>query len=80
MKKSRQNNKFKLSALTRNDKFELPDGSYSVSYPGDYFEYVIKKHERGTDNPSIRIYVNATENSITSEIKILLYYYIVSNF
>ena len=25
------NNKFKISAPTRNDKFELPDGSYSVS-------------------------------------------------
>ena len=25
------NNKFKISALAWNDKFELPDGSYSVS-------------------------------------------------
>ena len=26
-----RNNKFKMSALTRNEKFELPDGSYSLS-------------------------------------------------
>ena len=33
-------NKFKISAPTWNDKFELPDGSYSVSDIQDYFEYV----------------------------------------
>ena len=30
-KKSYNNNKFKISAPTRNDKFELPDGSYLIS-------------------------------------------------
>ena len=34
------NNKFKISAPTWNDKFELPDGSYSVSHIQDYFEYI----------------------------------------
>ena len=34
------NNKFKISAPTWNDKFELPDGSYSVSDIQDYFEYI----------------------------------------
>ena len=29
--KSAYNNKFKISAPTWNDEFELPDGSYSVS-------------------------------------------------
>ena len=29
--KSSYNNKFKISATTWTDKFELPDGSYSVS-------------------------------------------------
>ena len=29
--KSSYNNKFKISAPTWNDKFELPDGSYSLS-------------------------------------------------
>ena len=30
MKGSYNNNKFKISAQTWNDKFELPDGSYSI--------------------------------------------------
>ena len=38
------NNKFKISAPTWNDKFELPDGSYSVSDIQDYFKYILKKH------------------------------------
>ena len=28
-----------MSAITWNDKFELPDGSYSVSNIQDYFEF-----------------------------------------
>ena len=40
MKSSYNNNKFKISASTWNDKFELPDGSYSVSDIQDYFEYI----------------------------------------
>ena len=31
IKKLYKNNKFKISAPTWNDKFELPNGSYSVS-------------------------------------------------
>ena len=31
IKSSYNNNKLKISALTWNDKFELPDGSYSAS-------------------------------------------------
>ena len=30
IKKSYKNNKFKISALTLNEEFELPNGSYSV--------------------------------------------------
>ena len=41
---SYNNNKFKISSPTWNDKFELPDGSYSVSDIQDYFEYILKKH------------------------------------
>ena len=51
-KKSYKNNKFKISASTWNEEFELPDGSYSVSDIQDYFEYVLKKT---WDNPSTRI-------------------------
>ena len=32
------NNKFKISAPTWNDTFDLPNGSYSVSDIQDYFE------------------------------------------
>ena len=35
-KKLYKNNKFKISAPTWNDKFELPHGSYSVSNFQDY--------------------------------------------
>ena len=35
-----QNNKFKISALTWNDEFELPDRSSFVSDIQDYFEYI----------------------------------------
>ena len=34
------NSKSKISPPTWNDKFELPDGSYSVSDIQDYFEYI----------------------------------------
>ena len=40
------NNKFKISTSTWNDKFELPDGSYSVSDIQDYFEYILKNMEK----------------------------------
>ena len=35
-----QKNKFEISSPTWNEKFELPDGSYSVSDIQDYFEYI----------------------------------------
>ena len=62
-------NKFKISVLTWNDKFELPDGSYPVSNIQDYFEYILKKHGENTDKPSVQIYVNKIENRITFKIK-----------
>ena len=68
-KSSYNNNKFKISALTWNDKFELPDGSYSVSNIQDYFEYILKKHGENIDKPSVKIYVNKIENRITFKIK-----------
>ena len=40
-KKSCKNNKFKISAPTWNEEFELADGSYSVSNVQEYFEYII---------------------------------------
>ena len=49
------NNNFETSAPTWNNKFELPDGSYSISDVQDYFEYIFKKYGENTDIPSIRI-------------------------
>ena len=69
IKNSYNNNKFKISAPTWNEEFELPDGSYSISDIQDYFEYILKKHSENVDNPPIRIYVNRIENRITFKIK-----------
>ena len=38
MKKSYNNNKFKMSAPTWNKEFELPDELYSVTDIEDYFQ------------------------------------------
>ena len=47
-----------MSGPTWNGKFYL---IYLI-----YFKYIVKKHEKVTDNPAIRtIYVNKIENSIT---------------
>ena len=54
---------------TWNDKFEFPDGSYSVRDIQDYFKYILKKHGENTHNPSVKIYVNKIENRITFRIK-----------
>ena len=69
IKSSYNNNKFKISAPTWNDEFELPDGSYSVSDIQDYFKYILKKHGENTNKPSVQIYVNKIENRITFKIK-----------
>ena len=44
IKSEYKNNKFKISATTWNDTFDLPDGSNSISDIQDYFEFIIKKH------------------------------------
>ena len=69
IKSSYNNNKFKMSAPTWNDEFELPDKSYSVSDIQDYFEYILRKYNENIDYPSIKIYVNKIENRITFKIK-----------
>ena len=65
IKSSHNNNKFKISAPTWNDKFEFPDGSYSVSNIQDCFEYILKKHGENVDNQSMQIYVNKIKNRVT---------------
>ena len=69
IKSSYNNNKFKTSAPTWNDEFELLDGSYSISKIQDYFEYIQKRHGEDVDEPSVQIYVNEIENRITFKTK-----------
>ena len=69
IKSSYNNNEFKISAPTWNDKFELPDGSYSVSDIQDYFEYILKKYGEDIDKASVQIYVNKIGNRVTIKIK-----------
>ena len=69
IKSSYNNSKFKKSASIWNYKFELSDGSYSLSDIQDYFEYILKKHGERTPNPSIRIYINKRKNRITFQFK-----------
>ena len=46
IKNSYNNNKFKISAPTWSEEFELPDGSCSVSDIQGYFEYMFKETQR----------------------------------
>ena len=69
IKTSYNNNKFKISASIWNDKFELPDGSYSLSDTQDYFKHIFKKHGENVDDPSGQIYANEIKNRVTFKIK-----------
>ena len=51
------NSKFKISAPTWNDEFNLPDRSYSISDIDDFIKYIIKKHETIADDSPVQIYV-----------------------
>ena len=46
IKRSYNNKKFKKSAPTWNNKFELPDRSYSISDIKEYLEYIKKNMEK----------------------------------
>ena len=69
IKSAYNNNKFKKSAPTWNDEFDLPDGSYSVSEIQDCFKFIIKKRETSTGNLPIQIYPNKIKNSIVFKVK-----------
>ena len=69
IKSSYNNTKFKISASTWDEEFELADGSYSVSDIQDHFNYILEKHGENVKNPSIKIYGNKIENRITFKIK-----------
>ena len=69
VKSTYNNNKFKISAPTWNETFDLPDGSYNISEIQDYIEHIIKKHETIGENAPILIYANAINNRIVFKIK-----------
>ena len=69
VKSTYNNNKFKISAPTWNDTFDLPDGSYNIPEIQDYFEYTIKKHETTAETAPILIYANTISNRIVFKIK-----------
>ena len=64
-----KNNKFKISAPTWNDTFDLPNGSYSIADIQDYFECIIKKNETISNISPILIYENKIKNRIIFKIK-----------
>ena len=69
IKSAYNNNKFKISAPTWNDTFDLPDGSYSIDDIQDYFEFIIRKHETLAEDPSVELYPNRINNRIVFKIK-----------
>ena len=64
-----KNNKFKISAPTWNETFDLPDGLYNISEIQDYIEYIIKKHKTIGENAPILIYANTINSRIVFKIK-----------
>ena len=69
VKSTYNNNKFKISAPTWNETFDLPDGSYNISEIQDYIEYIIKKHETIGENSPMLIYANTINNRTVFKIK-----------
>ena len=66
MKSSYKKLKYQLQHGTINSNCLYP---YSVSDIQAYFEYIINHDASPTDNPSIEIYINKIENTITFTIK-----------
>ena len=69
VKSTYNNNKFKISAPTWNETFDLLDGLYNISEKQDYIEYIIKKHETIVENAPILIYANTINNRMVFKIK-----------
>ena len=63
------NNKFKISAPSWNETFDLPDGSYSIDDIQYYFQFTIRKDETLTENPPVESYLNKIKNRILFKIK-----------
>ena len=66
IKKQYKNNKLKTIAPTRKGEFDLPGGSYSVSYIQDYIKYIKKNI---SNNPPVHIYINKINNRLVFKVK-----------
>ena len=69
IRKQYKTNKPKIIALTWNNDFELPDGSYYVSDTQDYIECIIKDHETLTTVPPIHLYINRINSKLVFKMK-----------
>ena len=69
IKSEYNNNKFKISALTWNDTFDLRDVSDTISDNEDYLEFIIKKHETLAENQPVQIYLNKIKKRIVFKIE-----------
>ena len=58
------NLKFQLSIW--NDKFELPNGSYSISDVQDYFEYILNNTEKRLKKLKTESHLKLTQDIILS--------------
>ena len=65
--------KFKISAPTCNDEFDLPDRSYSIANIQLYFEFITKKHELKTGyklellSPETMKFLGSTEKDVDQD-------------
>ena len=68
-----KNNKFKVTASTWNETFDLPDGSYTIADIQDNFGGIVEKKKSditSSEESPILIYPNAIKNRIVFKIKI----------
>ena len=67
-----KNSKFKITAPTWDEAFDLPDGSYTIASIQDYFLWIIKKHEptiKSSEKSPILIYPNIIKTRTIFKIK-----------
>ena len=69
IKSAYSDNKFKTSAPTWNDTFDLTDGSYSITDIQNHVEFIIKKYETLVENPPVQDYPNKIKNRIVFKVK-----------
>ena len=61
------NNKFKISAPTWNDEFDLLDGSYSIYGIQDYSEFIIKNNEALAENSPVQFILIKSKTGLLSK-------------